>query len=235
MPYKALALERKRHVAIVRLTPPTGQPGAGDALLAALERAAEAINDDAEVRVAILSAGRDASPRGEPYREREASHCLESIGQPVICALRGDVGGTAMELALASDVRVAAEDAALSFPGPAVAQRLARLVGRGEALRLLLLGESVDAAEALRIGLVSAVFPPEGLDAEAEALAGRMASRGPIALRYAKEAVRRGLELPLDEALRMETDLTVILQTTEDRAEGVHAFIEKRAPRFIGR
>ena len=91
-----------------------------------------------------------------------------------------------------------------------------------------------DASEALRIGLVSAVVPRDRLDAEAVALAERIASRGPIAVAYAKEAVRRGLEQPLDEALRYETDLTVILQTTEDRAEGVRAFIEKREPKFKG-
>jgi enoyl-CoA hydratase/carnithine racemase len=114
-------------------------------------------------------------------------------------------------------------------------QRLARLVGRGEALRLLLLGEAIDAREALRIGLVSAVAPREKLLEDAWTLAQRMASRGPLALRYAKEAVRQGLEQPLDQALRFETDLTVILQTTEDRAEGVRAFLDKRDPKFKGR
>jgi enoyl-CoA hydratase/carnithine racemase len=82
---------------------------------------------------------------------------------------------------------------------------------------------------------VSAVHPRDALASEADALAQRMASRGPIALRYAKESVRRGLEQPLDQALRYETDLTVILQTTEDRAEGVRAFLEKRDPEFKGR
>ncbi|MEX0785070.1 MAG: enoyl-CoA hydratase-related protein, partial [Dehalococcoidia bacterium] len=140
------------------------------------------------------------------------------------------------------DVRLAAEGARFSLPETGSGalpmaggtQRLARLVGRGEALRLILLGEEIDAQEALRIGLVSGVYPKEQLLGEAEALAQRMASRGPIALRYAKEAVRRGLDQPLDQALRYETDLTVILQSTEDRAEGVRAFLEKREPKFKG-
>ena len=102
-------------------------------------------------------------------------------------------------------------------------------------MRLVLLGEEIDATEALRIGLVSAVVPRDQLEKEAQALAQRMASRGPIALRYAKEAIRRGLDQPLDQALRYETDLTVILQTTEDRAEGVRAFLEKREPEFKGK
>jgi enoyl-CoA hydratase/carnithine racemase len=93
----------------------------------------------------------------------------------------------------------------------------------------------VDAQEALRIGLVSATVPRDRLSAEAEAIAGRIAERGPIAVRYAKEAVRRGLEMPLEQALRYETDLTIILQTTEDRTEGVSAFLEKRTPKFKGR
>ena len=117
----------------------------------------------------------------------------------------------------------------------APANVLARLVGRAEALRLVLLGEVIDADEALRIGLVSAVYPPDDLFPAAESLALRMASRGPIALRYAKEAVRRGLEQPLDQALQFETDLTIILQSTEDRDEGVRAFLEKREPKFKGR
>jgi enoyl-CoA hydratase/carnithine racemase len=102
-------------------------------------------------------------------------------------------------------------------------------------MRLILLGEQIDAVEALRLGLVSGVYStPADLVTQTEALATRMASRGPLALRYAKEAVRRGLEQPLDQSLRYETDLTVILQTTDDRSEGVNAFLEKREPEFKG-
>ena len=100
---------------------------------------------------------------------------------------------------------------------------------------MILTGEAVDAQEALRIGLVSQVTPRGSLLAEAEALAGRIADRGPIAVRYAKEAVSRGLDMTLEQALRYETDLTIILQTTEDRAEGVRAFLEKRTPQFKGK
>ncbi len=114
-------------------------------------------------------------------------------------------------------------------------QRLPRAVGRAEALRLLLLGEEIDAAEALRIGLVSRVTPAGGALVAAREIADAIASRGPIATRMAKEAVHRGVEMPLQQALRYELDLTVILQSTADRAEGVRAFMEKRPPRFIGR
>jgi enoyl-CoA hydratase len=114
-------------------------------------------------------------------------------------------------------------------------QRLARIVGRAAALELILTAEPIDAQTARRIGLVSQVVPRDRLLAEASALAERIAARGPIAVRYAKEAVSQGLDMPLEQALRFETDLTIILQTTEDRAEGVRAFLEKRAPEFKGR
>jgi enoyl-CoA hydratase len=114
-------------------------------------------------------------------------------------------------------------------------QRLARIVGRAAALELVLTAEPIDAQTALRIGLVSQVVPREHLLAEASALAERIAARGPIAVRYAKEAVSQGLDMSLEQALRFETDLTIILQTTEDRAEGVRAFLEKREPEFHGR
>jgi enoyl-CoA hydratase/carnithine racemase len=147
-----------------------------------------------------------------------------------------------LELALACDIRIAAPTAAFSLPevtqgaipGGGGTQRLPRIVGRAKALDMVLTGRTLDADEALRCGLVTSVADDEDCTAEAISLAGRIAERGPLAVRYAKEAVHRGTEMPLEQALRYETDLTVILQTTNDRAEGVRAFVEKRKPQFDG-
>src|SRR5207249_8954443 len=110
----------------------------------------------------------------------------------------------------------------------------ARRTSRGPGSQLLLSPEPISAEEALSAGIVNKVVPAERVMEEAEAIAARIAERGPLAVAYAKEAVTRGLDMPLEQALRYETDLTLILQTTEDRAEGVRAYLEKRKPEFSG-
>ena len=170
-------------------------------------------------------------------------HALAEMPQPVVAAIRGACHGPGLEIALACDIRLAAADAAFAAPETAAGtlpraggtQRLSRAVGRAQALRLLLTGDAIDAVEARRIGLVSAVHPAAEVEAAARALAGRIAERGPIATRMGKEAVHRGAEMTLEQALRYETDLTILLQSTADRAEGVRAFASKRPPRFTGR
>lgn len=207
-----------------------------------------AIHDEAAVVVALLTAegaawSRESALSAQPERGTLPFRALELMGQPVIAVIEGEASGGGLELALACDLRVASERA--TFALPAVSQgavpsggataRLPRLIGRARASAMILLGEPLDARDALACGLVNAVTPHGAARAQAERIAGVIASRGPIAVRYAKEAVLRGLDMPLDQALRYETDLTVILQTTADRAEGVRAFLEKRTPRFEGR
>lgn len=152
---------------------------------------------------------------------------------PVVFAFEGPLKGAAAEVALAADIRVCSEDASLQgrLSGNA---RVRTLVEDSTALALFLGREAIDAPELFRTGLVSAVTPPGHALEEARRVAGVIASRGPIATRFAKEAIWRGLPQPLDQALRFETDLTLLLQTTKDRAEGVRAFLEKRAPNFTG-
>jgi len=168
---------------------------------------------------------------------------MDRCPQPIIAAIRGFALGGGLELALACDIRIAAEDAQLGLteinlgiiPGGGGTQRLPRLVGRGKALEMVLTGARVPAAEALRIGLVEQVVPVAELMTSARDLARTIAEKAPIALRYAKEAVVGGLSLPLADGLRLENDLSTLLRTTEDRVEGARAFVEKRRPRWSGR
>ncbi len=233
----------------------------GPAEIGDLASACNAIGGDDSVRVVILAGEGDSFGRGwdwsalagespdaaEALQEAgvldDPFGCLAALPKPVVCALHGEVSGGGLALALAADIRIAAEDATFSSPETGLGlvpmagatQRLARLAGRGDALALVLTGEPIDAADSLRIGIVSEVVAKADLAERADEIAGRIAVRGPIAVRYAKEAVSRGAEMPLDQGLRYETDLTMILQTTEDRAEGVRAFLEKRQPKFKGK
>ena len=222
-------------------------------LLDELASAAEALAADDAVSVVLLTAeGRDfcvgwsadaVEARLQPRASADPFAGLAALPMPVIAALQGQVRSGGLELALACDVRIAAEDATFSLPDLAEgllplaggSQRLPRIAGRSAAAAMLLLGDELDAASALRCGLVSRVVPPHALLTSAEALAQQVAARGPVALRYAKEAVRQGMELSLEQGLRLELDLSVILQTTADRAEGVKAFLEKRRANFEGR
>ncbi len=169
--------------------------------------------------------------------------CLVELPLPAIAAIEGDCCSAGLELALACDLRVASAAARFAFPETEFGliplaggtQRLPRLVGRGRALAMILLGQTIDGATAEAWGLVNTVANADGALALAERLAATIATRGPIAERFAKEAVQNGSDLPLARALRYELDLTVLLQTTADRAEGVRAFTEKRPPEFHGR
>ena len=168
---------------------------------------------------------------------------LAGLPQPTVAAVSGHAHSAGLELALACDIRVAASGATFAMPETGLGlvpfgggtQRLPRAVGRSQALRMLLAGTEIDAVEAKRIGLVTEVVA-DGAELEAaDALARVIASRGPVATRFVKEAVLRGVEQPLQQGLRTELDMTVILQTTADRAEGVRAFVEGRPPEFTGR
>jgi enoyl-CoA hydratase len=251
MRFDTLALSVTDAVAEIRLCrPDRGNPIDGR-FLDELEEAVAAVHDDPAARVVLLTAegdcfshGWDLQPGEQPaVPGRLPFRCLETMRQPVIACIQGDAVGAGLELALACDIRLAAEGAMFAIPDVAMGmvpsaggtQRLPRLAGRGIAMRMVLLGEPLDAQTALACGLVNAVWPPAGLRAAADALAAKIAAQGPLAVQYAKEAVLRGLDMPLDQALRYETDLTVILQTTDDRAEGVRAFLDKRPPRFEGR
>ena len=258
---KSISLDIRGPIARVTLCRPERANAIDPSFVRELQDACEAIAADESVRVVLINAEGDVFSRGWDFdslsgetgdpvatlRSQGVSvdpfGCLADLPRPVVCSLNGDASGVGLELALACDVRIASEDATFALPDILIGllpvaggtQRLPRLIGRAAALEMILSGEPVDAQEALRLGLVSAVVPRDQLIEQAEAVASRIAERGPVAVRYAKEAISRGIEMPLEQALRYETDLTIILQTTEDRAEGVKAFLEKRKPEFKGR
>ena len=168
---------------------------------------------------------------------------LEALPKPVIAAINGFALGGGCELALACDTRLAADTARLGqpeinlgiIPGYGGTQRLARLVGEGRAKWLCMSGDMVDAAEALRIGLVDRVVPAADLDREARAMAAKLASKAPLALSLVKQAVHEGLEGSLAAGLAHEAALFGQVCDSEDRAEGVSAFLEKRRAVWRGR
>ncbi len=226
----------------------------------ALRAALESIAGDPAVRAVILTgagrafcAGQDLAERDEPdaapldveVRERynPIIRALRSMGQPVIAAVNGVAAGAGASLAFACDLRIAAEEArfVLAFgriglvPDSGATWFLPRLVGPAKAAELALVGDSVDAAEALHLGLVSKVVPAADLMSEARALAERLAEGSPLALSLTKGALQRSLTIDLDVALEDEARLQGIAGASADHAEGLAAFREKRQPRFSGR
>jgi enoyl-CoA hydratase len=226
----------------------------------AIDAAVTAARDDATVGVLLVCgagekafvAGADInelatqSPvAGEAYaRAGQAVFTrLETLGKPSIAVIKGYALGGGLELALSCTLRVASESARMGQPETSLAiipgyggtQRLARLVGRGKALEMILTGEPIDAREAHRIGLVNRLAPPAEVDSVAEGLARTLLSRGPAALRYAIRAVHEGLQMTQEEGLSLEAALFGLTCATEDMKEGTRAFIEKRKPVFKGR
>jgi enoyl-CoA hydratase/carnithine racemase len=251
MPYDTLGLQLGGPVARIKLARPQTANRVDGRFIAEVASACESIAADPDVRVTLLTAeGADfcsgwAKGAREGFLKSKALDPfgpLARLGCPVVAAIQGAATGAGLELALAADIRIGSEGARFGLPDVGQAalpvaggtQRLWRLVGRSLATRMLLLGDELDAAEAYQAGLVSRVVPDFSLADEAERVTGRIAALGPIALRYAKEAVLQGGEMSLDQALRYELDLSVVLQTTRDRAEGVQAFLRRRPPEFKG-
>jgi enoyl-CoA hydratase/carnithine racemase len=219
-------------------------------MLGALVDACDAAEDADDVRVVVLAARGPAFcaglPRGCAWPEPswpDGVGAVAALGKPVVAALGGEALGWGLALALACDLRIAASTAVLALPdvargrlpGGGALARLARMIGVARTLDLALLGTPLSATRAAEIGLVGTVVEPARLEATVAACARRLAGRGPQAMRLAKEAVVRSLDLPLRDGVALEHDLYVLLQTTVDRREGVRAFLERRAPRFEGR
>lgn len=227
MSFVSIAYTKKDHIAYIDLTGPDNLPQE-------LEEACAQINQDDDIYVAVISGVEKAS--------RGCAKAVAAINQPAIATISGDAIGEGLELALACDIRLASDKAKFGLPQVSKGaipmdggtQRLARVVGKAKALELILTGDTIDAGTALEIGLVHKVVPPEDLNAEAEALARNLAAKAPVALRFAKEAVNKGMDLTLEQGLRLEADMYFILHSTVDRTEGITSFREKRQPEFKG-
>jgi enoyl-CoA hydratase/carnithine racemase len=213
----------------------------------ALCDATEKIEFDEDVALVVLTGQGNIFCAGSTDRGSwEAHHdCVAAIGsltRPVLAVVNGDAVAEGCELALACDLRIAVSGTRFSLPQisegrlPAhgATQRLPRIIGRMRAMQMLLTGRSVSAREALNIGLVSRVASRAQLTQVVREEVDSLRTKGPVALRLAKDAVVKGLDLTLEQGIRLEQDLYVLLQTTADRQEGIRAFLEKRKPRFRG-
>jgi enoyl-CoA hydratase len=253
----------ERHGAIALVTidnPPMN--ALSTALLDELEAEVDALDGDDDVRAIVLrGAGERAFVAGADIKEfpalRESAsgdggsargiqklgHRMDASRTPFVAAIRGFCLGGGLELAMCCDVRVCADDAKLGqpeiklglIPGGGGTQRLPRLVGAGRAMLLNLTGEFVDAETAYAWGLVEKVVPADDLESAAMEIAGQIAAQSPYAVAVLRELARTTRDLPLEEGLRREADAFARCLRSDDGAEGVAAFIEKRAPSFTGR
>lgn len=257
--YETLVLEKRERVAIITINRPekrnalnikTREEGA--ALL-------DELRNDSSIGVVVFTgagekafiagadiaefAGRTSITQRDVMTSRSLFTAIDTFPKPIIAMINGFCLGGGCELALACDIRIASENALFGqpeinlgiIPGGGGTQRLTRLVGEGKAMEMILTGEFIDAKTAFAIGLVNHVVPLDQLQAKTMEIAQRISRKSPIALQLAKEAVKLASRSNLDEGLRREVDLFALCFSTEDKDEGVSAFLEKRDPVFKGR
>ncbi|MGE3344805.1 MAG: enoyl-CoA hydratase/isomerase family protein [Vicinamibacterales bacterium] len=260
MSFDNLLVERDGAVLFITFNRPKVLNALNAQTLHELEQAIESAAHDDQVRVLVLTGsgdksfvagadinelavqtpvgGRDHARRGQRLFDR-----IERLGKPVIAAVNGFALGGGCELAMACTMRIAADTARFGqpeinlgiIPGYAGSQRLPRLVGRGRAHELLLLGDMISADEAWRIGLVNRVVPAAQLMDEVRKLASTLAQKAPVAVRYILDAVASGADMGFAEAEDHEATLFGLVSTTDDMREGTRAFLEKRKPTFTGK
>lgn len=251
----------ENHIAVAVLNRPEAMNAFDADMREALYQLWDRVQDDDDIRVLIITgAGEKAfctgsdlkktMPPKESYAEllvgrNNPGNMLHKFGtdKPVICAVNGYAVGGGMELALACDICIASENAKLglteakigSIPGSGGVQRLPRAISKTNAMLMLLTGDTVDAQEALRLGIVSKVVPFADLLPTAKEIAQRIACNAPLAVKALKRLVNQGLDMPLAHALELDKYMFGLLRDTEDRIEGRKAFQEKRKPRYKGR
>jgi enoyl-CoA hydratase len=249
--------DEERRVALLRFNRPKQLNALNGQVMDELCNALEALDRDEAIRVLVVTGNERAFAAGADIGEMAGASPIDMlrtnriaqwdrvrrIGKPVIAAVAGWCLGGGCELAMALDLIVAAESARFGqpeinlgvIPGAGGTQRLTRAVGKSAAMEMILTGEPIDAREAHRLGLVTRVVQNELLVEDALALAAKIATKSPLALRMAKEAVNAAYEMSLTDALAHERRLFYLLFASEDQKEGMAAFLEKRAPDFTGR
>jgi enoyl-CoA hydratase len=258
--YENLLFESADAVATITINRPKVLNALNGQTLDELRRAILAVRGDDGIRCVIITgageksfiAGADINelavqtPTSGREHARSGQHIfdlLENLGKPVIAAINGFALGGGCELAMACTLRIASETARLGqpeinlgiIPGYAGTQRLARLVGRGRALEMLLTGDHITAAEAHRLGLVNRVVPAADLMNEVRKLAATLAAKAPVAVRYIIDAVNKGLDMGFADAQLFEATLFGLVSSTEDMRDGTRAFLEKRKAEFKGK
>jgi enoyl-CoA hydratase len=258
MAYQSLLFDVADGIATITVNRPDKLNALNDATMEELGRAIDQARSDSAVGAVILTGAGRAFVAGADIKELQSKSTadakklarrgqeifgrFESSPKPVLAAVNGFALGGGCELAMACHVRIASEQAKFgqpevklgTIPGYGGTQRLTRLVGQGRALQLLLTGEIIDAAEALRLGLVNRVVAPDALIDASRKLIAQMLANGPLALARCIEVVNRGTDVALDEALAMEAAAFGELAATQDMREGTSAFLEKRSPKFRG-
>ena len=257
--YETLTVEKRGRVAVLTINRPDKLNALSSQVHADGIAALDELKRDQDVRVLVITgsgpksfiAGADISEfqgktpisQRDLFSEKTLFNSLDSFPKPVIAMVNGFCLGGGNELAMACDIRIASDSAKFSQPeinlgimcGGGGTQRLSRLVGEGRAMEMVLTGDMIDAASAERYGLVNHVYPADQLEAETMKIAEKIAEKAPIALQLSKEAVKFASRSNLDEGLRREIDLFAICFSTEDKQEGVSAFLEKRKPDFKGK
>lgn len=259
MNYETITLDRRGRVAVITINRPEKLNALSSQVHLEGTAALESLRDDPEIGCVVFTgagekafvagadisefAGKTAVTQRAVFQERTLFNSIDTFPKPVIAMINGFALGGGCELSLACDIRVASENARFSQPeidlgimcGGGGTQRLTRLIGEGRAMEMVLTGDMIDAATAERFGLVNHVWPAEELEEKTMELADKIASKAPIAAQLTKEAVKFASRSNLDEGLRREIDLFAICFSTEDKEEGVAAFLEKRKPEFKGR
>ena len=259
MALENVLIEKRGRIALVTVNRPDKLNALNIATRSDILAAFDQLEKDEEVRVVVVTgAGEKAFIAGADINEfagmtaikqravmkgRRAFDAVEDFPKPVIAMINGFALGGGCELALACDIRIASTKAKLGqpeiklgiIPGGGGTQRLTRLIGEGKAMELIVTGDMISADEALGLGLVNHVFAPEELEAKTMELANRIAEMSPVALAMAKASVKNAARMNLREGLDSEVDLFALCFSSEDKEEGVRAFIEKRKPEFKGR